>query len=236
MLIPKPPSSPPILSGERSVDTELEQVKNQTLARWLNKFEGLSNLQIVPFLKSMKARLPALEAKYPEDPQLIQLRGMILESEGDSARDVNDHAKAAERYQQACSLVEKLIELTPNDPAAYGYHSLLLDQLAKAYLAIDDEHNMNKASEKSMQIQCGALNRWPYLPEMRIRMAERSVGRLIILRRLDRTPDAIECVDEAIRTLRSKPFSPKWQTAAERLHSNLSLFASELRKTLNPAN
>ena len=87
-----------------------------------------------------------------------------------------------------------------------------------------------------MEIQCGALNRWPYLPEMRIRMAERSVGRLIILLDLNLKPEAIECVEEAIRTLRSKPFSPKWQTAAERLHSDLSLFASELRKPLNPAN
>ncbi len=236
MIVPKPTSSPPLLSGERSVDTELEQVKNQTLARWLNKFEGLSNLQIVSFLESMKDGLPALEAKYPEDPQLIQIRGMLFESEGDSARDVNDHAKSAERYEQACSLVEKLTKITPDDPAAYGYHSLLLDQLAKAYRALDDHPNMIKASEKSMQIQCSALNRWPYLPEMRIRMAERSVGRLIILLDLNLKPEAIECVEEAIRTLRSKPFSPKWQTAAERLHSDLSLFASELRKTLNPAN
>lgn len=223
MLAPKPPSSPTPLSSKRSVDQELEQVKNQTLAQWSNKFEGLYNPQIVPFLKSMKGGLSALEAKYPEDPQLIQLRGMILESEGDSARDVNDHAKSAERYEQACSLFERLCKLTPNDPAAYAYHSLLLDQLAKAYRAIDDHRKMTEASEKSMEIQCGALNRWPYMAEMRIRMAERSMGRLIILGDLKRQTEVNECAEEAIRTLRSKPFSPKWQAAAERLLSDLNL-------------
>lgn len=224
------PSIPPHLSSDRPIDQNLDKVRMRTLAQWEQKWQGHSIAQIAPHLTPMKAGLPVLEAKYPKDPQLIQLRGMLLESEGESARQVSDFSMWTKKLEQACSLAEKLTELTPNDPMAYCNHSQLLDQLAMAYRSIDDHTNMINASERSIEVQRGALKRWSDLPQMRLKMYDRSIGRFGILVHLELDSEAGYCLKEATQTLQSKPFSPKYKSSAESALSQLSFLDSELQK------
>jgi hypothetical protein len=204
------PSIPPHLSSDRPIDQNLDKVRMRTLAQWDQKWQGHSIAQIAP--------------------QLIQLRGMLLESEGESARQVSDFSTWTKKLEQACSLAEKLTELTPNDPMAYCNHSQLLDQLAMAYRSIDDHTNMINASERSIEVQRGALKRWSDLPQMRLKMYDRSIGRFGILLHLELDSEAGYCLKEAIQTLRSKPFSPKYQSSAESALSQLFFLDSELKK------
>jgi tetratricopeptide (TPR) repeat protein len=151
--------------------------------------------------------------------------------EGELALLNSDFATWAKKLEEACSLAEKLIALTPNDPMAYSNHSQLLDRLAMAYRSVDDHANMVKAYERSIEIQRRALKRWPYIPELRLKMADRSVGRFGILLHLNLYSDARDCIEEAIKMLRSKPFSPTFEANAESAISNLTQLASFLPKS-----
>jgi hypothetical protein len=61
-------------------------------------------------------------------------------------------------------------------------------------------------------------------------MYDRSIGRFGILLHLELDSEAGYCLKEAIQMLRSKPFSPKYQSSAESALSQLFFLDSELKK------